>query len=129
LDKLKVYQKYFETASDEAPLVLHRGYALALVKLVEKYQEENGAMAEKHAEKDLAIAEFMRIVTQQEEEIKLYKLQETIILDRLKRNTLMMKEMKQNSRLINFYKMAEENLALAQEIEWYKEMLKEGTSV
>jgi hypothetical protein len=129
LDKLKVYQKYFETASDEAPLVLHRGYALALVKLVEKYQEENGAMAEKHADKDIAIAKFMHIVTQQEEAITLYKLQETIFLERLKKQTLQLKEMKQNSRLINFYKMAEENLALAQEIEWYKEMLKEGTTV
>jgi hypothetical protein len=77
-------------------------------ELIEQLQKENGTMAEKHAEKDLAIAEFMRIVSQLEADIK---------------------QLKQNSRLINFYKMAEENLALAQEIEWYKEMIKGGAPV
>jgi hypothetical protein len=98
-------------------------------ELIEQLQKENGAMAEKHAEKDLAIAEFMCIVTQQEADINLYKLQETIILERLKNQTLQIKEMKQNSRLINFYKMAEENLTLAQELELYKKMIKGGATV
>lgn len=41
MDRLKVYKKYFETASDNEHLVMHRGYALALVKLVEELREEN----------------------------------------------------------------------------------------
>jgi hypothetical protein len=86
-----------------------------LIKTVEQLIEENGAMAEKHADKDIAIAEFIQIIEQQDADIKLYQLQETIILERLKRNTLMMKEMKLNSRLTRFYEMSEENLKLAQE--------------
>jgi hypothetical protein len=100
-----------------------------LVQTLEQLIEENGAMAEKHAEKDLALAEFMQIVTQQREEIALYKLTESLLLERLKKQTSLIKEMQKNSRLINFYKMAEENLTLAQELERYKEMIKGGAPV
>lgn len=41
-----------------------------LIDSYERLQEENGAMAEKHAEKDIAIAEFMRIIDQMSERIK-----------------------------------------------------------
>jgi hypothetical protein len=36
MDKLSVYKKYFETAKDDTHLVMHRGYALALVSMVEQ---------------------------------------------------------------------------------------------
>jgi hypothetical protein len=48
--------------------------------------------------------------------IEQYKLQETILLERLKKQTLQIKEMKLNSRLTRFYEMAEENLKLAEEV-------------
>lgn len=47
--------------------------------------------------------------------IEQYQLQETLLLERIKRQTLQIKEMKQNSRLTRFYEMAEENLKLAEE--------------
>ncbi|CRK80336.1 hypothetical protein [Neobacillus massiliamazoniensis] len=50
------------------------------------------------------------------EMVEQYKLQETILLERLKKQTLQIKEMKQNSRLTRFYEMAEENLKMAQEL-------------
>jgi hypothetical protein len=96
-------------------------------ELIELLKKENGAMAEKHAEKDIALGEFKQIIEQQKEEIILYKLQETILLERLKKQTLQMKEMKQNSRLTRFYDMAEENLKLAKENARYKDMLKGGS--
>jgi hypothetical protein len=40
LEKVKIYKKYFETASDKEPLVMHRGYALALITLVKQQQKE-----------------------------------------------------------------------------------------
>lgn len=40
MDKLNVYKKYFETASDDTYLVMHRGYALTLARMVEEQQEE-----------------------------------------------------------------------------------------
>jgi hypothetical protein len=84
-----------------------------LIETVEQLQEENGTMAEKHAEKDIAMADFMEIIDQ-------YKLQEELLLERLKKQTLQMKEMKRNSRLIKFYEMAEENLSLATELAMLK---------
>jgi hypothetical protein len=94
-----------------------------LIDSFELLQEENGAMAEKHAEKSLAIADFMRIIEIQRKEIKLYQLQETILLDRLQRQTSEIKEMKQNSRFTRFLDMAEENLKLAQENARLNELL------
>ena len=40
MNKLQVYKKYFETASDDTHLVMHRGYSLALVKMLEEKQKE-----------------------------------------------------------------------------------------
>lgn len=108
----------------------------AVIETVEELLIENAAMAEKHAEKDIAIRELMQMNLQQKErivqlenvkemylnanlvlleqndrlmkEIELYKLQETKLIAQLKM-------MKNNSRLTNFYKMSEENLRLAEE--------------
>lgn len=55
------------------------------------------------------------LIQQLQQDIEQYKLQETQLLERLKKMTLDYKEMKKNSRLINFYKMSEENLRFAQE--------------
>ena len=41
MDKLSVYKNYFETAKDDTLLVMHRGYALALVKMIEQLKDEN----------------------------------------------------------------------------------------
>jgi hypothetical protein len=107
-----------------------------LIDTVEQLEEENGTMAEKHAEKDLAIRDLMQMNLQQKEriaqlenvkemylkanfvlldqndrlmkEVELYKLQETKLIAQLKM-------MKNNSRLNSFYKMSEENLRLAEE--------------
>jgi len=87
----------------------------ALVTLGEKLVKENGAMAEKHAEKDIALKELMEIMEGQRNEIELYKLQESMLLERLKKQTLEIKEMKNDRRLTRFYAMAEENLKLAEE--------------
>ncbi|MBT2722285.1 hypothetical protein [Bacillus sp. ISL-46] len=95
-----------------------------LIDSYEQLQEENGAMAEKHAEKDMAIADFMSIVTQQRKEIELYQLQETILLGRLEKKDQEIKAMKQNSRLTRFYDMSEENLKLAQENARLKDLVK-----
>lgn len=87
-----------------------------LIDSLEQLQAENGVMAEKHAEKDMAIAQFMRIIEQQKEEIILFRLTEASIIGRLQKQTLQIKEMKQNSRLTRFFDMAEENLKLAKEL-------------
>jgi hypothetical protein len=55
------------------------------------------------------VGELLEIVKQQQ-------LDETLLLDRIKRDTLQIKEMKKNSRLTRFWDLAEENLILAQEI-------------
>jgi hypothetical protein len=95
-----------------------------LIQTVELLQAENGAMAEKHAEKMIAFAEFMQIIDQQKEEIALYKLTEAILLERLQKQTMLMKEMQKNSRLLTFYAMAEENLKFAEENARLKELVK-----
>lgn len=86
-----------------------------LIDSFELVQEENGAMAEKHAEKSIAIADFMQIVELQRQEIELFKLTETLLLERLKKQTSEIKELKRNSRTIRFFEMVEENLKLAEE--------------
>jgi hypothetical protein len=55
--------------------------------------------------------------------IEQYKLQETILLERIKKQTLQIKEMKLNSRLTRFYEMAEENLKLAEEVARLKKLI------
>lgn len=44
MERLQVYKDHFETASDSTPLVMHRGYALALLKLVEELNRHNKAL-------------------------------------------------------------------------------------
>lgn len=47
-----------------------------------------------------------------------------ILLEQIKQNTLKIKEMKKNSRLILFYQLAEENLKLAEENARLKELVR-----
>jgi hypothetical protein len=54
-----------------------------LLNVAEGFENENGLMAEKAAEKDIAFGQFMRIIEDQKEEIALYKLQETKLLVQL----------------------------------------------
>jgi predicted RNase H-like nuclease (RuvC/YqgF family) len=114
-----------------------------LIETVEKQQNEYNALYSSIDEMDVIISQQqeeierlnkMRTVIdyvdlckqlqQVNEEINQYKLQEELLLERLKKQTLQMKEMKRNSRLIKFYEMAEENLSLATELA----MLKGGMS-
>jgi uncharacterized protein YdcH (DUF465 family) len=88
-----------------------------LIETVEQQQNEYNTLFS-------SIDEMDAIISQQQEEINQYKFQEELLLERLKKQTLQMKEMKQNSRLIKFYEMAEENLSLATELA----MLKGGMS-
>ena len=81
----------------------------ALAKKVDEFEEENGLMAEKHAERDIQFNEFVRIIEQ-------YKFSEALLLERLKKQTLQIKEMQQDRRLTRYWDMAEENLRLAQEL-------------
>jgi hypothetical protein len=62
-----------------------------------------------------AIAEDDGIIEQLQEELKKCKFHESLLLERIKKQTLEIKEMKNNSRLTRFYVMAEENLKLAEE--------------
>lgn len=107
-----------------------------MLKTIDFLEEENGNMAEKHADKDLAIRDLMQMNLQQKQriaeleaikemylnannalldEIELYKLQETKLLAQVKM-------MKNNSRLNSFYQMSEENLKMAQELERLREI-------
>jgi lipopolysaccharide biosynthesis protein len=80
-----------------------------LIDMVAQLEEENASMAEKHAEKDIAIRDLMQANLSLMNELELYKLQETKLIAQLK-------TMKQNSRLTRFYQMAEENLKNAQKL-------------
>lgn len=101
LGKNYKYKSYLDTIED-------------LTNLVERQNQEYATLNESIGEADVMIAEL-------KEEVKQYKLQESILLERLQKQTLQMKEMKQNSRLQRFYDMAEENLRMAQEIARLKE--------
>jgi hypothetical protein len=46
----------------------------ALLNVAEGFQNENGLMAEKAAEKDIAFGQFMRIIEEQKEEIRKLKM-------------------------------------------------------
>jgi hypothetical protein len=72
-------------------------------------------------EDGMIIAQYARLAA---ETIEQYKLQETNLLERLKKQTWQIKEMKQNSRLLTFYAMAEENLKFAEENARLKELVK-----
>lgn len=50
------------------------------------------------------------------ETIEQYQLNEIVLLEKLKKQTLELKEMKRNGRLNRFFSMAEENLKMAQKV-------------
>jgi predicted nucleic acid-binding Zn-ribbon protein len=90
--------------------LLHKDYSYRthyeamedLVSLVERQQNEYISLNQSVEEMDATIGQ--------------YQLQETLLLERLKKQTLEIKAMKQNSRLTRFYDMAEENLKMAQKV-------------
>lgn len=107
MDKLQEIKKQVERAGESVRLLPSE--IKWLIQTVEQQEQEYITLAQSIAEDDA-------IIEQLQEEMKLYKLQETLLLERLKKQTLQIKEMKQNSRLMKFMEMAEENLALAQEV-------------
>lgn len=101
-----------------------------LINTVKELEEENGLMAEKHAEKDMAIQVLMQMVAEKQERIaqlenvkEMYLNANLAMLNQNDQLISQIKEMKQNSRLTRFYDMAEENLRMAQEVEIYKAMV------
>jgi hypothetical protein len=91
-----------------------------LLNVAQGFEEENGLMAEKAAEKDIAFGQFMRIIEDQKEEIALYKLQETKLLVQLAIKDQEFKKLKSSTR----FRVFEENLALAEENAHLKELVK-----
>jgi septal ring factor EnvC (AmiA/AmiB activator) len=81
-----------------------------LIETIEKQQNEYNTLYSSIDEMDV-------IISQQQEEIKQYKLQEELLLARIKK-------IEKNSRYLKFMEMAEENLSLATELA----MLKGGMS-
>jgi uncharacterized protein (DUF3084 family) len=73
-----------------------------LIETVEKQQNEYNTLFS-------SIDEMDAIISQQQEEIEQYELQETLLLERLKK-------IEKNSRYLGFMEMAEENLKMAQEV-------------
>jgi hypothetical protein len=91
-----------------------------LLNVAEGFQNENGLMAEKAAEKDIAFGQFMQIIEDQKEEIALYKLQETKLLVQLAIKDQELKKLKSSTR----FRVFEENLSLAEENARLKELVK-----
>jgi hypothetical protein len=91
-----------------------------LLKVAQGFEEENGLMAEKAAEKDIAFGQFMQIIEDQKEEIALYKLQETKLLVQLAIKDQELKKLKSSTR----FRVFEENLSLAEENARLKELVK-----
>ena len=74
-----------------------------LIESVKGLEEQANLMAEKSAEKEIAMEEFMRIIEEQKLEIK---------------------QLKDHRRVTNYYSMANENLALAKENDMLKGLVK-----
>ena len=91
-----------------------------LLKVAQGFEEENGLMAEKAAEKEIAFGEFMEIIGKQKQELALYKLQETKLLAQLELKDHELKNLKRSTR----FRVFEENLSLAEENARLKELVK-----
>jgi hypothetical protein len=91
-----------------------------LLKLGEEYKQENELMAEKHAEKDIAFVQLKISLDQAHERIKELEMNEDILLEQNKKFRRRIIKLRQKTG----FKVFEENLALIQEIELYKEMLR-----
>src|SRR5437763_10413282 len=91
-----------------------------LLKVAQGFEEENGLMAEKAAEKEIAFGEFMEIIGKQKQELALYKLQETKLLAQLELKDHELKNLKRSTR----FRVFEENVSLAQENDRLKELVK-----
>jgi hypothetical protein len=105
-----------------------------LLKAGEEFKLENELMAEKHAEKDIAFVQLKIALDKannriKELEIRNQDLKETVSTSQINEERLMDQNKKFRRRIIELrqktgFKVFEENLALIQEIEFYKDMLK-----
>lgn len=85
---------------------------LNIQEYVELLEKQCNLMAEKAAEKESAMEEFIRIIEEQKENLHLYKLQETILLEQLKLKDDEIKTLKKSVR----FQVFQENLALSTEL-------------
>jgi hypothetical protein len=91
-----------------------------LLDVAEGFQNENGLMAEKAAEKEQAFEQFMQIIEEQKETIRAYKFKEILLIEQLKLKTEEMKELKKSVR----FEVFQENYELAKENARLKELVK-----
>jgi hypothetical protein len=91
-----------------------------LLNAGKEYQLENELMAEKHAEKDIALVKLKLALDKAHAQIKELEMNQEILLDQNKKFRQRVFELRQKTG----FKVYEENLALIQEIELYKEMLR-----
>jgi hypothetical protein len=91
-----------------------------LIETIKGLEEQANLMAEKAAEKDIAMEEFMRIIEEQKANIRLYQLKETMFNQQLKLKDEEIKTLKKSVR----FEVFQENLALAEEIALLKEGVK-----
>lgn len=64
MGKLQVYKKYFETASDDTRLVMHRGYAIALVNMVEQLEKEKSELLCELGRSDTKLLNIKQIINE-----------------------------------------------------------------
>ncbi|MBO0959539.1 hypothetical protein J1P26_07305 [Neobacillus sp. MM2021_6] len=104
MDEMKAIKTAFshDLCNNDYPISLTFSDIKWLITKVEQQQKE---LADAH-NKELSYID----------DIETYQLQETLLLERLKKVTLEYKELKRNSRSIRFFEMAEENLKLATEL-------------
>lgn len=73
MEKLEVYKKYFKTARDDTHLVMHRGYALALVKMLEEQQTKANHFMKDVENKQVIIYQLQRKLEEMQNELDWYK--------------------------------------------------------
>lgn len=88
---------------------------LLLIEEVERLENEHITLSQSIEEDDAMISQL-------QDEVKLLKLHESILLERVKKA-------ESKSRFHKYMELEQENLALAQENVWYKERLKDKQSV
>lgn len=108
--------------------IAHWSYERTMEELVmvgEEILAENVTMADKHAEKDIVLSDYLKTLEQQREQITRLQVEVEV----LTQNNSLYRQKVNELRAKTGYKVYEENLALAHEIAFYKEMLKEGQQV
>lgn len=85
-------------------------FPVEAAELIEKQKQEYITLSQSIEEDDAMIQQL-------QDEIKLLKLHETILLERVKKA-------ESKIRFHKYMEVEQQNLAMAQEIAWYKEMIK-----